>query len=185
MQLILDPPPAGLTVNADYPRLRQALANLVDNAVKYTPEGGTVTVGAESRPDAIALFVRDTGPGIAEHQQERIWERLYRGEAGEKERGLGLGLSLVRAVVEAHGGPGGGGHFAGSGQHVYPRVSHRAVGAPRRAQGARPLLGPKAARLCQATAGPPKHCEGGSPYLNACTTVTSSPLTKMPQPTSV
>jgi signal transduction histidine kinase len=104
VRLILEPPPADLTVNADYPRLRQALANLVDNAVKYAPDGGRVTVSAEPRPDAIALFVRDTGPGIAEHQQERIWERLYRGEAGEKERGLGLGLSLVRAVVEAHGG---------------------------------------------------------------------------------
>ena len=48
--------------------------------------------------------MRDTGPGISENQRGRIWERLYRGEAGEKERGLGLGLSLVRAVVEAHGG---------------------------------------------------------------------------------
>lgn len=106
VHLTLDapPPPPGLTVNADYPRLRQALANLVDNAVKYTPAGGTVTVGAESRPDAVALVVRDTGPGISPDEQERIWERLYRGEGGEKERGLGLGLSMVRAVVEAHGG---------------------------------------------------------------------------------
>jgi signal transduction histidine kinase len=96
--------PAGLTVDADYARLRQALANLVDNGVKYTPEGGAVTVGAESQPGTVAFVVRDTGPGIAVHQRERIWERLYRGEAGEKERGLGLGLSLVRAVVEAHGG---------------------------------------------------------------------------------
>ena len=96
--------PAGLTVDADYARLRQALANLVDNAVKYTPEGGGVTVGAEASPGTVAFVVRDTGPGIAEHQRGRIWERLYRGEAGEKERGLGLGLSLVRAVVEAHGG---------------------------------------------------------------------------------
>jgi signal transduction histidine kinase len=96
--------PAGLTVDADYARLRQALANLVDNAVKYTPEGGGVTVGAESSPGMVTFVVCDTGPGIAEHQRGRIWERLYRGEAGEKERGLGLGLSLVRAVVEAHGG---------------------------------------------------------------------------------
>ncbi len=96
--------PAASTVNADYARLRQALANLVDNAVKYTPAGGTVTVGAEARPGEVAFVVRDTGPGIPDDQRARIWERLYRGEAGQKERGLGLGLSLVRAVVEAHGG---------------------------------------------------------------------------------
>ena len=52
----------------------------------------------------MAFVVRDTGPGIPEEQRARIWERLYRGEAGQRERGLGLGLSLVRTVVEAHGG---------------------------------------------------------------------------------
>ena len=123
----MEAPAPGLTVNADYPRLRQALANLVDNAVKYTPAGGKVTVGAEQRPGAVAFVVRDTGPGIPEHQQERIWERLYRGEAGEKERGLGLGLSLVRAVVEAHGGraevesaPGQGSTFTLHVAHLTP-----------------------------------------------------------------
>lgn len=104
VQLTVEPTVEGLTADADYSRLRQALANVVDNAVKYTPAGGRVTLGAEPRPGAIAIVVRDTGPGIPEHQRERIWERLYRGEAGENERGLGLGLSLVRAVVEAHGG---------------------------------------------------------------------------------
>jgi signal transduction histidine kinase len=104
VRLTMEVPSDGLAVNADYARLRQALANLVDNAVKYTPAGGSVTVSAGSRPGALAFVVRDTGPGVPEHQQGRIWERLYRGEASEKERGLGLGLSLVRAVVEAHGG---------------------------------------------------------------------------------
>ena len=104
VQLTIEAMAPGLSVNADYPRLRQALANVVDNAVKYTPTGGKVTVGAEQRPGEVAFVVRDTGPGIPEHQHGRIWERLYPGEAGEKERGLGLGLSLVRAVVEAHGG---------------------------------------------------------------------------------
>jgi signal transduction histidine kinase len=104
VRLAMALPSAGLTVNADYPRLRQALANLVDNAVKYTPPGGEVTVSAEARNGAVAFVVRDTGPGIPEDQRARIWERLYRGDAGQKERGLGLGLSLVRAVVEAHGG---------------------------------------------------------------------------------
>jgi signal transduction histidine kinase len=102
--LALDPVPDGLVVDADYPRLRQAIANLVDNAVKYTPPAGTVTLAARARPDAIVIEVRDSGPGIPADQQPRIWERLYRGDAGRTERGLGLGLSLVKAVVEAHGG---------------------------------------------------------------------------------
>jgi signal transduction histidine kinase len=105
LTLTLGAPAGGpLTVAADHARLRQALANVVDNAIKYTPAGGRVTVTAEGRGDAVAFVVRDTGPGIPEDQRGRIWERLYRGEAGRQERGLGLGLSLVRAVVEAHGG---------------------------------------------------------------------------------
>lgn len=102
--LAVVPPDAALAVHADYARLRQALANLVDNAIKYTPEGGAVTLTARQRPDGVAFEVRDTGPGIPAAQQPRVWDRLYRGEAGQRERGLGLGLSLVRAVVEAHGG---------------------------------------------------------------------------------
>ena len=100
----IEPPPGGLLVTADYARLRQALANLVDNAVKYTPSGGAVTLTARPDADGVVFEVRDTGPGIAANQQGRIWDRLYRGDAGRGERGLGLGLSLVKAVVEAHGG---------------------------------------------------------------------------------
>jgi signal transduction histidine kinase len=102
--LALEPVADGLAIDADYSRLRQAVANLVDNAVKYTPAGGSVTIGAGAEPGAVVIEVRDTGPGIPADQQPRIWERLYRGDAGRTERGLGLGLSLVRAVVEAHGG---------------------------------------------------------------------------------
>jgi signal transduction histidine kinase len=85
-------------------RLEQVAANLVDNAVKYTPAGGTVTVRVESSGSRTSLRVSDNGPGIAPEDQPRIWERLYRGDASRTERGLGLGLSLVRAIVEAHGG---------------------------------------------------------------------------------
>ncbi|HEX6212628.1 MAG TPA: HAMP domain-containing sensor histidine kinase [Methylomirabilota bacterium] len=98
------PPAEPLTVRADRARLRQVLANLVDNAVKYTPPGGRVTLSAAGGPDEVSLTVRDTGPGIPADQQPRIWDRLYRGDAARSERGLGLGLSLVRAVVQAHGG---------------------------------------------------------------------------------
>ncbi len=96
----------------DAVRLRQAVANLVDNAVKYTPAGGRVVLRAfvaGSDPARTAgreaiLTVSDTGPGVPPEDQPRIWERLYRGDASRSQRGLGLGLSLVRVIVEAHGG---------------------------------------------------------------------------------
>jgi signal transduction histidine kinase len=84
--------------------MRQVLANLVDNAVKYTPEGGRVDVEARRQDSEAAVIVRDTGEGIAPEELPRIWDRLYRGDASRSQRGLGLGLSLVKAVVEAHRG---------------------------------------------------------------------------------
>ncbi len=96
--------PAEAHAVADPQRLRQALVNLLDNALKYTPRGGTVTMFAENRPDATVLGVRDTGPGIPPHEIPRIWKRLYRGDKSRSERGLGLGLSLVKAIAHAHGG---------------------------------------------------------------------------------
>jgi heavy metal sensor kinase len=95
---------AGLTVPADPRRLRQVLANLVDNAIKYTPAGGRVSVSARRDGDVVRLDVADTGIGIAPHDLPHIWDRLYRGDQSRTERGLGLGLSLVRAIVAAHGG---------------------------------------------------------------------------------
>ena len=96
--------PHDLVVNADRDRLRQALANLVDNAIKYTPSGGRVDVEAVQDGGSVSLSVSDTGAGIAEHEVPRIWDRLYRGDQSRTTRGLGLGLSLVRASVEAQGG---------------------------------------------------------------------------------
>jgi signal transduction histidine kinase len=96
--------PAGLVVSADRDRLRQALANLVDNAIKYTPHGGRVEVQASADQQAVQIRVSDTGVGIAEQHLPRIFDRLYRGDQSRTTRGLGLGLSLVRAYVEAHGG---------------------------------------------------------------------------------
>ena len=85
-------------------RRSQALANLVDNAIKYPPRGGRVEVAAMQGADQVSISVRDTGSGIAEHETPRIWYRLYRGDHSRTTRGLGLGLSLVRASVEAQGG---------------------------------------------------------------------------------
>ncbi len=96
--------PADLSVTADRDRLRQALANLVDNAIKYTPAGGQVELSAAAEGDAIVIRVSDTGPGISEQDLPRIFDRLYRGDQSRATRGLGLGLNLVRAYVEAQGG---------------------------------------------------------------------------------
>jgi signal transduction histidine kinase len=96
--------PAGLSVRADRLRLRQCAANLVDNALKYSPDGSTVTLTGSEENGTVALSVQDQGCGIAREDLPRIWDRLYRAEQSRTTPGLGLGLSLVRAIIEAHGG---------------------------------------------------------------------------------
>jgi len=93
-----------VVVAADRTRLEQVAANLIDNAVKYTPPGGRVDIEVRRDADAATLRVRDTGPGISAGELPRIFDRLFRGDASRAERGLGLGLSLVKAIVGAHGG---------------------------------------------------------------------------------
>jgi signal transduction histidine kinase len=93
-----------LIVRADPNRLRQVLVNLLDNAIKYSAPGGRVETFAEPGADEVVITVRDTGAGIPTEEIPRIWERLYRGDKSRSQRGLGLGLSLVRAIINAHGG---------------------------------------------------------------------------------
>jgi signal transduction histidine kinase len=92
-------------VNAhlDPERISQALANLLDNAVKFTSPGGRIELSLAASPGRVSIQVADTGIGIDPADMDRIWERLYRGRQGDA-KGMGLGLSLVRAVVKAHGG---------------------------------------------------------------------------------
>jgi signal transduction histidine kinase len=85
-------------------RLRQVFANLLDNAIKYTPETGQAHITVARDEDTAVVTVADTGTGIAAEHLSRIWERLYRADPSRTERGLGLGLSLVKAYVQAHGG---------------------------------------------------------------------------------
>ena len=101
--LISDAPP-GLTALADAGRVRQVLANLLDNALKYSRPGGTVHVTGRSGEGRVQVVVADEGEGIPEEDLPRIFERLYRGDKSRSHRGLGLGLSLVQAVLKAHGG---------------------------------------------------------------------------------
>jgi signal transduction histidine kinase len=93
-----------VVVAADRTRLEQVAANLIDNAVKYTPAGGRVEVEIGRDGGDAVLRVRDTGPGIPADELPRIWDRLFRGDTSRTARGIGLGLSLVKAIAEAHGG---------------------------------------------------------------------------------
>jgi two-component system, OmpR family, sensor kinase len=88
----------------DRGRILQVASVLLDNAVKYTPEGGTVTVGARGRGDRVELEVSDNGAGIREDDLPLIFERFHRADAARAEGGAGLGLSIARQIAEAHGG---------------------------------------------------------------------------------
>ena len=96
--------PDGLEIVADRNRLVQAVANLVDNAVKYTQPGGRVSVQARRSGSDLVFSVSDTGIGIPSSEANKIWDRFYRSDASRAQRGLGLGLSLVKAIVHAHKG---------------------------------------------------------------------------------
>ncbi len=96
--------PEDIAFEADPVRLKQVIANLLDNAIKYTPKGGRVSIKAERDGSYVKLMIEDTGMGIAGEELPRIWDRLYRGKGALSQKGLGLGLSLVRAVVHAHNG---------------------------------------------------------------------------------
>ena len=107
--------PEDLRVLGDRTRLRQVLANLIENAVKYTGRDGHIDIDARAKDGFVTLFVRDTGIGIDPVHIPHIWDRLYRADSSRTTRGLGLGLSLVKAVVEAHGGHVGVSSVAGHG----------------------------------------------------------------------
>ncbi len=94
----------GFIAPVDAARVRQVFANLMDNALKYTPRGGKVTISGEREPGRVTVIFRDNGMGISERDLPHIWDRLYRGDKSRHEHGLGLGLSLVKAIVEAHEG---------------------------------------------------------------------------------
>jgi signal transduction histidine kinase len=96
--------PKELYLKADRNWIRQVLANLVDNAIKYTPTGGRIDIEAFRKEQEVVITVKDTGVGISHEELDKIWERLYRGDKSRSQRGLGLGLSLVKAIVGAHRG---------------------------------------------------------------------------------
>lgn len=101
-------PGEDVTLSVDQQRLTQALANLLDNAMAYTPVGGDILVQVIVEEDSCTVQVIDSGPGILPEEMERIWMRFIRGTASNAQTpGMGLGLSLVQAVAQAHGGKAG------------------------------------------------------------------------------
>ena len=94
---------APLIAAFDHQRILQVLANLISNSLKFTPQGGQITIGAEREAGSVRIFVRDTGCGIPDHALERIFERFSQVDKNDR-RGLGLGLYISRCIVEAHGG---------------------------------------------------------------------------------
>jgi signal transduction histidine kinase len=96
--------PNELYITADSNWLRQVLANLLDNAIKYTPTGGRIDIEACRREREVIITVKDTGVGISQEELDKIWERLYRCDKSRSQKGLGLGLSIVNAIVGAHRG---------------------------------------------------------------------------------
>lgn len=89
---------------ADAERLVQVIVNFLSNAIKFSPVGGTVTVGVREEQDWVEFYVKDQGPGIAEADKKSVFEAFFQTDQGRKKHGTGLGLSISKAIVEAHGG---------------------------------------------------------------------------------
>jgi signal transduction histidine kinase len=104
LEIIIDCPSNTGAFDADEQRIRQALFNLVSNAIKYTPAGGRITLEARRNEPWMVLSVIDTGIGIADTDRERVFGKFERANAQARQSGAGLGLSLVKSFVELHGG---------------------------------------------------------------------------------
>jgi two-component system phosphate regulon sensor histidine kinase PhoR len=104
VRLVVDPPEHAPMVVADPERIGQVFANLIHNATKHTPTGGEIRLSAAPGGRVVVFTVRDTGDGIASADVDRIFERFYKGDRSRADGGSGLGLSIAKHIVEAHGG---------------------------------------------------------------------------------
>lgn len=94
----------GLCAPGNEKMLQRAIANVIDNAIKYTPPGGRIAVTVKRSGSAILVAVTDSGPGLSEHDLQRVFDRFYRGDQSRNTPGTGLGLALAKSVIEAHSG---------------------------------------------------------------------------------
>jgi signal transduction histidine kinase len=115
--------PEGLSVRANPARLRRILANLLDNAVKYGGDSGSIRLSARDEGGKVSISLEDDGPGIVPEDLPRVFDRLYRSERDRRQDGLGLGLSLVRALVEGQGGTVSAENVAGHGARFIVRLA--------------------------------------------------------------
>jgi signal transduction histidine kinase len=132
-------------VDADPQRIGQVLRNLVANAVQYTPPGGTITLAVRRQPDTVAFEVRDTGCGIAPEHLPNVFERFYRADPSRARStgGAGIGLAVVKQLVEAHDGTVGVTSTCGAGScFVFTLPYERLPG-----HGAKALVVPRSASL--------------------------------------
>jgi two-component system OmpR family sensor kinase len=90
------------SIQGDAEAVRVLLNNLIDNALQHTPEGGAVDVSLSAEPSACVLSIQDSGPGIAEHELERVFDRFYRGQESQARTGSGLGLAIVKSIAQRH-----------------------------------------------------------------------------------
>ncbi|MDP2726104.1 MAG: ATP-binding protein [Dehalococcoidia bacterium] len=132
--ITIDLPHPFPTVMADYERVQEVLTNLLDNAMKYSPKGGTILIEGEVRSGEVAISVVDSGRGIPQADRERVFDRFFRRGGGltNMAKGTGLGLFICKSIVEAHGGriwvepdPGGGARF----RFTLPRLEPAALPA--------------------------------------------------------
>ena len=93
-----------LRITGDETKLTWAVSNLISNALRYTPQGGQIGIEVMAQEGEVQMAVSDTGPGIAAEQQERIFERFTQAPDGGEIGSAGLGLAIVRDIVQAHGG---------------------------------------------------------------------------------
>jgi signal transduction histidine kinase len=104
VEITYEEPAEAVVATVDADRIRQAAGILLDNAVKYTPEGGTVTVTLHETGENVGLEVADTGIGIAAEHLPHLFDRFYRVDTARSQSGSGLGLSIAREIAERHGG---------------------------------------------------------------------------------
>jgi two-component system phosphate regulon sensor histidine kinase PhoR len=106
-------------VRVDQGRIEQALLNLIHNAIKFTPAGGTITLSAEARGELVRLAVADTGVGIPAEELPRIFERFYKRDSARRSPGTGLGLAIAKHIAQAHGGAIGAESTPGHGTTIW------------------------------------------------------------------